>query len=603
MRHVTKLFRSRSSRPAPAPRARLAVEALESRLTPYAVSGNAWPHPELITIGFVADGTQLAQGNPPPTSNLFAKFNSLFGQASTWQNQILKAAQQWAAQTNINFVFLTDTGGAAGSGLYQQGDPTMADIRVAGYNFGTTTLASAYMPPPINNYSIAGDINLNTNQIWNIGTTYDLYTVAVHEFGHALGLNHSNLSYAAMFPGYNGIKSTLNSDDISGIRNIYSGNNARAADAYDAAASNGTFGTASDLTSTIDPVALTALATNLDVTTTADKDYYKVTVPAGTTGTLVVNAQSSGLSLLAPKLTVYAGDQVTVKGSANGLNHYGTTLTVTVNGVSAGETYYFKVEGADTTAFGTGTYALTLNFGGNPNPTVPLPNTATGRGSPTSNGGGSPEVPGDGDTPGRDSFDPNEGQDHHPAPVEPGAATLRTPARSGEGRSPLADAGFVSQAPTLLATARGVTSGAIDARPAVIPVAPTASGTTLAPSAASFGKAGRAGKAEDDATTVTPAPAANVEPALPAAPREDDTPRGTDKDQAISGQARDVVFANDFAPASHADLTENKAADVAVPPVGPAAVVGLALVVGGLWVGQPSPSPRQRRLPRVLLPR
>jgi hypothetical protein len=31
-------------------RAQLQVEALESRPVPYSVSGNAWPHPELITL-------------------------------------------------------------------------------------------------------------------------------------------------------------------------------------------------------------------------------------------------------------------------------------------------------------------------------------------------------------------------------------------------------------------------------------------------------------------------------------------------------------------------------------------------------------------------
>ena len=44
----------------------------------------------------------------------------------------------------------------------------------------------------------------------------------------------------------------------------------------------------------------------------------------------------------------------------------GATLSVRVTGVSAAQLFYVKVGGADTTAFSTGKYALTLNFGTNP---------------------------------------------------------------------------------------------------------------------------------------------------------------------------------------------------------------------------------------------
>ncbi len=381
--------RRRPNRP---PAARPAVEALESRLVPYAASGNAWPHPELITIGFVPDGTQLAQGSPPVTSNLFAKFNALFGQASVWQKEILRAAQQWAQQTNLNFAVVTETSAASGSGSYQEGDPTMADIRIGGYNFGTTTLASAYMPPPVNNYSIAGDINFNTAQTWNIGSTYDLFTVAVHEFGHALGLNHSTVVSASMYPGYNGIKTTLGSDDIAGIRSIYSNGGARTLDAYDAGG-NGTFSTATNLTSLLDASSKTALVTNLDLTTTTDLDYYQFTAPAGSASTLTVRVQSAGLSQLSPRVTIYAADQTTVLGSASGYGQYGATLTAGANGIVAGKTYYIKVAGAETgggslAAYNTGAYALALNLGTGATPAAPAPATQTARGALTSNGGG-----------------------------------------------------------------------------------------------------------------------------------------------------------------------------------------------------------------------
>src|ERR1700730_18352454 len=144
---MRKLTRARPSPRWPlAPRAFPRIEQLESRVVPYSVSGNAWANPQMITLSFVPDGTNLGG----VTSNLFATFNAKWA-TSTWQNQILKAAQVWAQQTNINFSVIADSGADIGSGNYQQGDPTMGDIRIGGFNFGSSALGVAYMPPPANN--------------------------------------------------------------------------------------------------------------------------------------------------------------------------------------------------------------------------------------------------------------------------------------------------------------------------------------------------------------------------------------------------------------------------------------------------------------------
>src|SRR5262249_50969860 len=159
----------------------------------YSASGYAWPSPQLVTLSFVPDGTLLASnGSTDYYSNLFSTFNARFGSASVWENVILKAAQSWAQQTNLNFSVVSDSVASAGAGPDQQGDPNMGDIRIGGYNFGNTVLATAYMPPAANNYSIAGDIKFNTGQTFSNGSTYDLFTVAAHEIGHALGLYHTS---------------------------------------------------------------------------------------------------------------------------------------------------------------------------------------------------------------------------------------------------------------------------------------------------------------------------------------------------------------------------------------------------------------------------
>jgi hypothetical protein len=142
-----------------------------------------------------------------------------------------------------------------------------------------------------------------------------------------------------------------------------------------------------NLTSLIDPNSLTALVTNLDLTSPSQAEWYTFTAPATTSGTLTVTVQSSGLSLLTPQATLYASDGNTVLASASGVGRTdGCTLTLTVSNVTPGQVFYLKVTGADSSVFSTGTYALTLNFGTGPSPTMPLPNTTTPNGSTTPGG-------------------------------------------------------------------------------------------------------------------------------------------------------------------------------------------------------------------------
>src|SRR5262249_46163488 len=145
-----------------------------------------------------------------------------------------------------------------------------------------------------------------------------LFTVALHELGHTLGMNHSLVPGAIMYSYYMGTKAGLGADDVAGIRSIYSAGLGRTPDVYDAVLPNDIFATATSLTPLIDPGSLTAVADTLDITTTSDVDFYSLVVPPTAGGTLTVTAQSSGLSLLAPTLTVYAADQTTVLASVSG---------------------------------------------------------------------------------------------------------------------------------------------------------------------------------------------------------------------------------------------------------------------------------------------
>src|SRR5260370_17158016 len=90
----------------------------------------------------------------------------------------------------------------------------------------------------------------------------------------------------------------LGSDDDAGIRATYSSGNPRTSDGL----SNNSFSTAA--TVTIDPTTFTAQLKS-DITTPTDVDYYQFTTPTGSAATATISVQSSGLSLLAPKLPPY----------------------------------------------------------------------------------------------------------------------------------------------------------------------------------------------------------------------------------------------------------------------------------------------------------
>ena len=75
---------------------------------------------------------------------------------------------------------------------------------------------------------MAGDTHFDEAENWtmNIPTgagKIDLVTVAAHEFGHSLGMRHSNVNGSLMFPSYSGPKRFLHADDKAGIRSIYGG--------------------------------------------------------------------------------------------------------------------------------------------------------------------------------------------------------------------------------------------------------------------------------------------------------------------------------------------------------------------------------------------
>ena len=108
-------------------------------------------------------------------------------------------------------------------GLAKQLDISFGNIDGSG-----GTLAQAYFPADVNPSRIAGDVQFDSSENWEIGnakgsSAFDLVRVAVHEIGHSLGLDHSSKGSAILAPSVspNEYFTALDRDDVDAILSIY----------------------------------------------------------------------------------------------------------------------------------------------------------------------------------------------------------------------------------------------------------------------------------------------------------------------------------------------------------------------------------------------
>lgn len=351
---------------------RLGVTPLEDRSLP-ATFGIPWADPN-ISLSFAPDGTPVAGR----TSNLFAGLNA--SQSTTeWQEDILRAFYTWSVHANFDISVTPDAGATFGTPGRLQNDPRFGDIRIGGNSLASDVLAVGLPPDPALAGTLAGDIFVNTYYQFS-GSPYDIYTVMLHEGGHALGLDHSNDPNSPLYPRFNNTVSNLTAGDISAIRALYG---PRVADRHEGTTGNGTSATATGLGVPTNYSGATPLLGYGSLSTATDKDifYFDTISGRGENHNVTLRVQSSGLSLLGAKVTVYYLDsngnpQEAANMTSDSADITGDTLTVTFDGNDdddfTSRRYYVRVEKAESAPFTLGRFAVAVSFDGEN--TVPAAN-------------------------------------------------------------------------------------------------------------------------------------------------------------------------------------------------------------------------------------
>jgi hypothetical protein len=192
------------------------------------------PSPDLLTrrraygcpgpiseAGPVADYVLVGSRWPGDASGAVALhywFDNVTGKMneSVVRGQVNQAFQEWAKYTNVTITAGQQAGATRAIDILfatgSHGDP---------YPFTSASiLAHTFFPVPANPEPLAGDIHFNDVEAWDAANGIDLFSVALHEAGHALGLAHSSNPSAVMYAYYH-VASGLTDDDIAGIQALY----------------------------------------------------------------------------------------------------------------------------------------------------------------------------------------------------------------------------------------------------------------------------------------------------------------------------------------------------------------------------------------------
>lgn len=323
---------------------RCAIERLEPR---YALTqfGVPWPAPQQLTFSFVPDGTLIAGKQ---TSDLFASLNDASG-SGNWQAAVMQAMQTWAANANVNFDLVHDGGQPLATPGMPHGDSRFGEIRFAAAPLSPDVVALG-TPFSFAAGTLSGNIVFNSNDPFEGSSPqYDLFSVALHEIGHVLGVPDSTDPNSVMYSQFVSVRSGLAAGDIAAVDALYG---PRPLDT-----SNQTAASATVLT---ERGTSNVAVVDAQLATVSDTHYYQYLTSASGPTTIVLH--TAGMSLIEPQLTVYDSSGNLM---AFAVSHRPNDrdLVVHVNNPSGNPSLLINVASGTPSVFGTGAYRLVVASG------------------------------------------------------------------------------------------------------------------------------------------------------------------------------------------------------------------------------------------------
>jgi Matrixin len=253
-------------------------------------------------------------------SNVTSQLNATAAKA-----EIARAMAQWSSVVKVTWA----------PGLSATANQTV-NILWATYAHGDAypfdgpggVLAHTFYPANPNPEPIAGDMHLNDSESWHIGTTTDLFSVTLHELGHALGLGHSDDPNDVMYPYYKMVPG-LAAGDIAAIQTLYAAQAGAATPAPGPAPTTPTNGA---LALTVNSIAATTTAATVSLSGAASGGSGTISVTWSTASSSVAISGSAtaaaGVWTISNIALAMGVNTITVTATA-GSSHVSQVVTVT----------------------------------------------------------------------------------------------------------------------------------------------------------------------------------------------------------------------------------------------------------------------------------